>query len=148
MLDNTQPIEVGWYDWDHRLAAVVNNHAFVLNERGWCKVNPAHVEWDGRRFSGANEAIDAFSLTWEGIDPIVVAAYIARGIAPPKPRGYRRYIFVEGSSVSEGRDDITGNIFVEFDDGSLRKINGRELSALATLYPRLKNWRLHGRELY
>jgi hypothetical protein len=148
MLDNTQPIEVGWYDWDHRLAVVTDTHAFVLNESGWGKVDPAHVTWDGRQFASASDAIDAFSLTWDGIDPVVVAAHVVRGIAPPKPRSYRRYVLVEECTVLQGRGDLIGNILVEFDDGSLRKINGKELSALGSLFPRLKYWRLNGRDDY
>jgi len=54
MLDNMQPVEVGWYDWDYRLAVVAGQHAFVLSERrGWGKINPADVSWDGRRLSNA-----------------------------------------------------------------------------------------------
>jgi hypothetical protein len=146
MLDNLQPIEIGWYDWDHRLAAVANGHAFVLNNKGWRKVNAADVTWDGKLFESGHQAIDAFSMIWEGINPTVTAAYIVRGIAPPKPRRYRRYFLVQDGIALEGRDDFTGNVLVEFDDGSMRKINGQELSALSTLYPRMKNWRLPDRE--
>lgn len=149
MLDNSQSIEVGWYDWDYRLAAVAGRHAFVLNERkGWTKVNAADVTWDGRLFANAHDAIEAYSLIWEGIDSTVVAAHVVRGIAPPKPRHYRRYLLVESGIALQGPNDFDGSIFVEFDDGWMRKINGKELSALARLYPRLKNWRLAGRESY
>ena len=132
MLDNLQPIEIGWYDWDCRLAVVAGKHAFVLCEkRGWRKVNPADVGWDGKLFSSAEDAIESYSLIWDGIDPTIVAAHVVRGIAPPKPRLYRRYFLVESGVALDGRDDFTGNILVEFDDGSMRKINGKELSSLA-----------------
>ncbi len=146
MLDNKQPIEVGWYDWDHRLAAVVDNHAFVLGDNGWRKVNAADVTCDGKRFENAGQAIGAFSMIWEGINPTITAAHIVRGIAPPRPRRYRRYFLVQDGIALQGRDDFTGNVLVEFDDGSMRKIDGQELSALSMLYPRLKNWRLPDRE--
>jgi hypothetical protein len=149
MLDNLQPIEVGWYDWDHRLAVAAGNHAFVLSEKkGWGKVNPADVTWDGKAFADADEALDSYGLTWDGINPTLVAAYVVRGLAPPKPRRYRRYFLVQDCSTLGGTENLTGNILVEFDDGSMRKINGQELSALSTLYPRLKNWRLPDRENY
>jgi hypothetical protein len=147
MLENMQPIEVGWYDWDYRLAAVANGYAFVLSENeGWRRVNAAGVTWDGKLFENAGQAINAFSMIWEGINPTIIAAYIIRGIAPPKPRRYSRYFLVHDGIALQGRDDFTGNVLVEFDDGSMRKINGQELSVLSMLYPRLKKWRLPNRE--
>lgn len=147
MLDDMQPIEIGWYDWDYRLAVVAGQHAFVLSEqRGWGKVNPADVSWDGRRFASATDAIDSYVLKWDGIDPIVVMAHVVRGLAPPRPKRYRRYVLVEDAKVLEGRDDFTGNILVEFDDGTMRKINGKELAALSEYYRQLSRWRLSGRE--
>jgi hypothetical protein len=149
MLDNLQPIKVGWYDWDYRLAVVAGQHAYVLCEkRGWRKVNPVDVGWDGIRFSSVEDAIERYRLIWDGIDPTIVATHIVRGIAPPKPRLYRRFFLVESGIALEGRDDFTGNILVEFDDGSMRKINGRELNLLADRYPRLKQWRLTDRDAF
>lgn len=141
MFDNMQPIEVGWYDWDYRLAAVVNNHAFVLNDSGWHSVNPADVSWDGRRFANAKAAIEAFRLTWDGIDPTVVASHIARGLAPPKPRRFCRFILINDAVTILENDQLSSQVIAEFDDGWMRGIDDEELVALIDLIVLLDEFR-------
>ena len=131
MLDNTDPVEVGWYDWDYRLAAVAGNHAFVLSEkRGWVRVNPVDVTWDGRRFADAKAAIEAYLLKWDGIDSTVVAIHVARGIAPPKPRLFLRFILVNDAVTFDEDYQLGGSIVAEFDDGWMRKLSAKETIAL------------------
>lgn len=149
MFDNTQPMEIGWYDWDCRLAVVADRHAFVLNEkRGWGKVNPADVTWDGKPFASSGEAIECYSDLWHGIDATVVAAHAVRGIAPPRPRRYRSYHLIEACISLQEPCSLSGDILVEFDDGWMRRINGKELALLANRYKGLKTWRLSGRDIY
>jgi hypothetical protein len=148
MQDEARVLEAEWYAMPlFDLAVAVEAHAFILGRKGWERSSAAIVR-QCERLPDFAAVKDRYLLEWHGIDPTVVAAYVSRGITPPRPRRIRCAVLVEQVEVIGGKDSISGNVYLQFDDGHMKPIDGRELSRLAERVPRLKHWRIWGRPDY